>query len=179
MSELSELHRWVVVRRAESDIKKTHVAVCGFRSSTGLLVDSKLRPRSPPFELDHRVVSVHGSAARRKPHSRHPEPLELAGKRRCVTFCGRGVGPFVVDPYRRQFLLGTLERPSSRPRGGLPLHRALGRLRALGRAEILIGGGAPQGSGHALLQKRRRQERGLGWPPARAAGRGHGGARPR
>ena len=46
--------------------------------------------RSPPFELDHRVVSVHGSAARRKPHSRHPEPLELAGKRRCVTFCGRG-----------------------------------------------------------------------------------------
>ena len=65
--------------------------------------------------------------------------------------------------------------------GGLPLHRALGRLRALGRAEILVGGGAPQGSGHALLQKRRRQEqeRGLGWPPARAAGRGHGGARPR
>ena len=36
------------------------------------------------------AMSVHGSAARRKPHSRHPEPLELAGKRRCVTVCGRG-----------------------------------------------------------------------------------------
>ena len=76
-------------------MKKAKTYVCGFRSSTGLKKDPKLRPRSPPFELDHRVVSVHGSAARRKPHSRHPEPLELAGKRRCVTFCGRGGGPFV------------------------------------------------------------------------------------
>ena len=59
------------------------------------MVDPNLRPRSPSFELDHRVVSVLGSAARRKPHSRHPEPLELAGKRRAVSrFAGEGGGPF-------------------------------------------------------------------------------------
>ena len=28
------------------------------------------------MEQDHRVASVLGSAARREPHSRHPEPLE-------------------------------------------------------------------------------------------------------
>ena len=56
--------------------KKAYSAGCGFRSSTGLKVHPKLRPRSPPFEQDHRVVSVLGSAARREPHSRHPEPLE-------------------------------------------------------------------------------------------------------
>ena len=56
-------------------------------------MDPKLRPRSPPFELDHRVVSVLRSAARRKPHSRHTEPLELAEKNVAVSrFAG---GPFV------------------------------------------------------------------------------------
>ena len=74
-------------------MKNAAIAVCGFRSSTGLKVDPKLRPRSPPFELDHRVVSVLRSAARRKPHSRHTEPLELAEKNVAVSrFAG---GPFV------------------------------------------------------------------------------------
>ena len=68
-------------------------------------MDPKLRPWSPPFELDHRVVSVHGSAARHKPHSRHPEPLEVAGKRRCVTVFLEGGGsvcrPGIITPYPR------------------------------------------------------------------------------
>ena len=85
-------------------MKNAAIAVCGFRSSTGLKVDPKLRPRSPPFELDHRVVSVHGSAARRKPHSRHPEPLELVGKRRCVTVWSGGGSvcrPGIITWYPR------------------------------------------------------------------------------
>ena len=57
------------LRVGRAERKKTAVAVCGFRSSTGLKVDPKLRPRSPPFELDHRVMSVLGS-------------ITLAGKRR-------------------------------------------------------------------------------------------------
>ena len=62
--------------RAVLQTKKAASAGCGFRSSTGLKVHPKLRPRSPPLEQDHRVASVLGSAARREPHSRHPEPLE-------------------------------------------------------------------------------------------------------
>ena len=37
------------LRVGRAERKKTAVAVCGFRSSTGLKVDPKLRPRSPPF----------------------------------------------------------------------------------------------------------------------------------
>ena len=43
--------------------------------------------------MDHRVVSVLGSAARRKPHSRLPEPLELAGNASLCQGLREG-GPF-------------------------------------------------------------------------------------
>ena len=69
---------------------------------TGLtiMVDPNLRPRSPSFELDHRVVSVLGSAARRKPHSRHPESRWSSRENVAVSRFAGGAGDVLLVQAR-------------------------------------------------------------------------------